>query len=782
MKHSLTHCSIVLHKSAAIMIPRFIAFLSLALVAGTHARTEQDRDTNAFDSKAVSAEAQQKLFTLPDGFSIELVASEATGVPKPTSIAFDDAGRLWITTATEYPRDKDPEVWTKPGKDRVLVIDAPHLPGPQLVRTFADGLVMPLSVLPFGDGAFIAQGPDILFLADSDKDGKADSRKALITGFGVQDTHTLPHQLSRIPGGRIVFSQGVLNSGTVTDASGKSQLFGRAAVASMTPQGTDLQFLSSGMNNIWAWVQDRLGRVFIHEANDLGYSLVPFEADSSYPSFVQTMLHSDTPIHPPTAEGLNLGGTGFSGIAIADSRSGSFPAPWAGVFFVANPVLGKIHGVDGAPQPDAVWKFSQHGDLVTCSDPMFRPVHITFGPDGCLYIVDWYNRIISHNEVPRDHPGRDKEHGRIWRVRHLSQKPATITDFTQTPTEQLPASLASDNTWAMRAAWHQIGTRQDKSLVPLLTKMLGDAHTAVDARIHALWSLEDLQYFEASLWKHLLTQGSADLRREAVRALSTLRVPQTEAGPLLQSLASETVWSVRYEVLRYFRQAGDIAPENLAWLQDWQKTPALKTPVQGWRGPYLALDGSYQRAFQDFLMTLAVTKTEFPNIFEPKWTKLLGKNPSPITAQAAAERIAAVKAALPSAKASEGKALTQGLCLTCHAIAKQGIGFAPPLDGSANRDIDGLLTAIVNPDAAMEYVFRLFRIITKDGRTVEGFKRSESKEEISVLLMGGVPQVIPIKEIKQAGYIEGQSVMPNITGGMTPEQIASIVAYLRSVK
>lgn len=179
---------------------------------------------------------------------------------------------------------------------------------------------------------------------------------------------------------------------------------------------------------------------------------------------------------------------------------------------------------------------------------------------------------------------------------------------------------------------------------------------------------------------------------------------------------------------------------------------------------------------------LAETKTTFPMIVEPKWTKVLGKNPSLMAPQAIAERIAAVKSALPNAKISEGKALTEGLCLTCHTNANKGVGFAPPLDGSASRDLEGLLTAIIAPDAAIEYVFRLFRIVTKDGRTVEGFKRSESKDSIAVLLMGGVPQVIPIKEIKQAGYIEGQSVMPNITGGMTPEQIASIVAYLRSVK
>ena len=83
-------------------------------------------------------------------------------------------------------------------------------------------------------------------------------------------------------------------------------------------------------------------------------------------------------------------------MAICDSLTGSYPAPWQGLFYVANPILGKIHAVRGTLSAAGVWSFAKAGDLVTCEDPMFRPIAITFGPDGCLYITDWYNRIISH--------------------------------------------------------------------------------------------------------------------------------------------------------------------------------------------------------------------------------------------------------------------------------------------------------------------------------------------------------------------------------------------------
>ena len=727
----------------------------------------------------MDAAKQQSRFVLPDGFKIELVASEATGVPKPVSLAFDDAGRLWTVTATAYPRDLEPEVWTRSGEDRVVVIDSPHRTRPT-VRTFASGLVMPLSVLPHGDGAFVAQGPEIFFLSDTDGDGTADQRRTLLRGFGVQDSHTLPHQLVHLPGGRIGFSQGVLNDGVVVDAAGRAQAFPRAIVASVTWQGTDLRFLSTGLNNIWAWEQDRWGRIFVHEANDLGFSLVPFEEDSSYPSFQQTKLHPDSPLHPPTAEGLNLGGTGFCGIAIGDDRSGSFPAPWQGMFFVANPILGKVHAVSGRPRPDGTWEFARQADLLACEDPMFRPVAVAFGPDGALYVTDWYNRIISHNEVARDHPGRDKQHGRIWRVRHASQAVREIPNFVTMASRELPPALTSDSRWAMRAAWHQIALRRDRSLVPEIERLLQDESQPADVKVHAIWSLESLGSFDINLWRRLLAHADPFVRREAVRALGTLRPPFSDVVALLSALESENAWSVRFEVLRTLRRLGiSVAP--LTWLRRWSDSPATTNKVEGWKGPYLALDGSYQRAFQDFLLNLAESKTQLPVIAESQWSRVIGRRESPVDAAATAVRVGDVRKYLARADVEAGKRMVEALCLTCHSIGTKGVGLAPPLDGSGARDLEGLITAIVAPDAAIEAVFRLYRVVTKRGGTVEGFKQSEIRNTITLQFAGGAQTGIRFADVATAGYIDGRSVMPDVTAGMEAEQVAGVVAYLRTL-
>ena len=564
---------------------------------------------NNAEAQPRTAAEEHASFTVPEGFSIELVASEDTGLPKPIAVVFDDAGRMWSMTATEYPRDRDHLVWTRPGQDRVVIVDRPHEPGPHQVRTFADGMVMPLGVLPYRNGAFVAQGPEMLFLDDRDGDGRADRRSVLLRGFGVQDSHTLPHQLEFIPGNWIVFSQGVLNSGTVVTTTGTRVNFDRTVIARMRPDGSELDVIGAGLNNIWSWAQGRDGRVFIDEANDLGYAIVPFERDTTYPSFRARLVHPDSPYHPPTTPNLNLGGTGFSGLALSDDRSGSFPEPWHNVLFVANPITRRINTVAFTRNDDGVYRFEPRPDLIATDDDFFRPVAVRFGPDGCLYVVDWYNSIISHNEVDRDHPARDKIRGRIWRVRHKAQTSRAIPNVAAAPTASLVTHLQADSTWEMRAAWHQIVEREARQLTPDLVRLLRARGTPDDVRIAAIWALEGLGYFDLPLWRELLASSNVDVRFEAVRALSTVRPPMPQVFALLQELADEQSFRVRNEVLRYFRDAPEpLAAEELAWVQRWRTAPNPAATVTGWNRDYLAPGGPYERAFQNLLVQMVEEK------------------------------------------------------------------------------------------------------------------------------------------------------------------------------
>jgi putative membrane-bound dehydrogenase-like protein len=762
--------------------------LSAALLRGLVA--EELKTGNNAAAQAKSPAEEQASFRLPPGFSIELVASEETGLPKPVTVAFDDSGRLWSVTATEYPRDQDPGVWTRPGADRVVVVDHPERPGPQVARTFADGMVLPLGVLPYGRGAVVAQGPEMLLLEDTDGDGRADSRKVLLKGFGIQDTHTLPHQLEHLPGGWIVFSQGVLNTGNAVTTTGKSVNFDRTVVARFRPDGSDLEILGAGLNNIWSWVQDRTGRVFFHEANDFGYSLVPFEQDTTYPSFIRRLVHPASPYHPPTAPNLNLGGTGFSGLALSDDRSGSFPDPWHGVFFVANPITRRINTVSATLGADGVHRFEQKPDLVSTDDDFFRPVALRFGPDGCLYIVDWYNRIISHNEIDRNHPARDKTRGRVWRVRHQGQVRRGIPDVAAAPTSRLLRHLRAPSTWEMRAAWHQIVQRRALELAPGLVDLARSRKTPTDLRIHALWCLEGLGRFDAALWQTLLADPSEEIRFEAVRSLTTLRPPLGTAFPLLRGLSGEPTHRVRAEVLRFFRQHPETpSSAHLDWLRQWKAAPDLTRTVKGWDRDYLEPGAVYQGAFRNLLLRMVEEKVlgTVPTPQSARFTGAIRTAPPRPEAERReiAERIRTLTATVDATQDTDierGRKRFENLCAGCHSIRNDGAGFGPSLSGSRNRTTEAILTALLDPSQAVEGVFRPFQIETADGGTVQGFFGEETPDSLTLRFPGGRKEVVPLQSVKQAGYVDGRSVMPEgLLDGLDARAVADLVRYLRSI-
>ncbi|MEY3492157.1 MAG: hypothetical protein RL309_1285, partial [Verrucomicrobiota bacterium] len=190
------------------------------------AATKKDTSYNNVQGVRRSAEEQQKLFKLPEGFEIELFTKESADFGKFIMLIFDQQGRAWSSTALEYPVDANENpaaaeaLYKSKARDKVVVFDKPFESGVRQPRAFADGLAIPEGVLPHKDGAIVQHGHDIVFLRDTDADGKADAREVLLTGFGVQDSHLFPHQFTRAPFGWFWLAQGAFNSGKVVSTKG----------------------------------------------------------------------------------------------------------------------------------------------------------------------------------------------------------------------------------------------------------------------------------------------------------------------------------------------------------------------------------------------------------------------------------------------------------------------------------------------------------------------------------------------------------------------------------
>jgi putative heme-binding domain-containing protein len=496
---------------------------------------------NAAGAVPLTAAEEAASFTLPAGFAAELVLAESTDranrYGKFVALAFDAHGRLWTTTALEYPVDanESPEVskrlFAAGGRDKVIVVDDPWAAQPATPRVFAEGLAIPLGVLPYRDGAFVPYGTEIRFYRDTDGDGRADAYETVLDGFGVQDSHLFPHQFTRVPGDWILMAQGLFNRslvkrpGDVPFADGTTAVrFDACKLGRFTPDGSIFEPLTAGPNNIWGLTMSREGQIWLQEANDIGFPIFPYEPGVLVPTGSADRLRPYQPLMPTPLGPPQMGGTGLSGLALAADADG-WPGPWGAgagatpgerVFYVANPITNQIQSIV-ATRVGERYTYRKGADLLTSRDRSFRPVAIQFGPDGCLYVVDWYNTIISHNEVPRNHPDRDRDRGRIWRIRHATQPVREPTVLARLPTEELPAHLGAANARIADLAWQEIVDRRATALVPVLERQATDATARVAARVGSLWALEGLAAVPLPLLGHLVTDPSPDLRHEAIR-------------------------------------------------------------------------------------------------------------------------------------------------------------------------------------------------------------------------------------------------------------------------
>jgi len=552
-------------------------------------------------AEPVSPEEEKARFTLAPGFEMELVVVEdiAAGFGKFVTVDWDQHGNLWTMTALEYPVDANEspavakELYASKAKDKVLVYDRDRKSPTGYAskpRVFAEGLAIPLGILPYKNGVYVQHGTEIVFLSDTDGDGKADKREVILSGFGVQDSHLFPHQFTRAPGNWIWFAQGAFNYGKVKTTKGAEVQFDQTRMAKFRYDGSDFEITSQGPCNIWGLHMTMEGETWIQEANDFGYPAMPFHEYANYPGCSGGTWKSYAPEFPGTAPHFQMGGTGLSGVAMTDkwrekvisksvisnqsagaeakpsntdslitdslNTSPSWPEAYCDVTYIANPITRKIQAIK-ARREGGRYVLNKLPDFVQSSDEMFRPVALRLGPDGCLYVVDWYNKIISHNEVARNHPDRDKKRGRVWRVKHQGVKPLDVPDFTKLSGDELIAKLGGENTTQSHLAWQAIGDRQMKELAPKLKGIVADAKQSASRRIAGLWALESVQALDDVTVRPLLVDANRNIRREAVRVLGT-QFPSIAGASkrwgamfeALDKLADDTDPQVRSEVIK----------------------------------------------------------------------------------------------------------------------------------------------------------------------------------------------------------------------------------------
>jgi putative membrane-bound dehydrogenase-like protein len=491
----------------------------------------------------LSPAESMKHLSVPGGFRVELFAAEPD-IVKPIAITWDGRGRAWIAETLDYPNNKRPD---GEGHDRILIAEDTNGDGKaDRFTVFADKLSIPTSMVMAAGGLIVAQPPHMLFLQDTDGDGKADVRKVLFTGFGVHDTHAGPSNLRLGLDNWIYGTVGY--SGFDGVIGGKRYRFGQG-IFRFRPDGSELEFLGSTSNNTWGLGIDETGEVFYSTANGehSSYLAIP----NRYFESVRGLLGKGTVrmadywrFHPITAirqVDFHDGFTAAAGHALYTARQ--FPRSyWNRVAFVAEPT-GHLVAMCLLDKQGSNFVTHDRFNLLSSSDEWTAPIAAEVGPDGAVWVLDWYNYIVQHNPTPPGFetgkgnayvtPLRDRKHGRIYRIVNEAAKPSAAMNLDTATPAQLVETLKNDNMfWRLQSQRRLV----DRGKLDVLPALLALASTeSVDATgedlptIHALASLRGLGAFArpdaptTALLHKNLKHASPGVRRAAIGCL-----PHTE--------------------------------------------------------------------------------------------------------------------------------------------------------------------------------------------------------------------------------------------------------------
>ncbi|TLV02722.1 PVC-type heme-binding CxxCH protein [Dyadobacter luticola] len=478
-------------------------------------------------------------FTLPKGYEINLFASEKDfPIEKPVAMNFDAKGRLWVATMPTYPQ-YFPGI---PVHDKIVILEDTDGDGKADKHTiFADDLYLPLGYEFGNGGVFVSQEPDILFLKDTDGDGKADVKEVILSGFGSEDSHHATHAFTYGQDGALYFNEGTFLNTQVETPYGPVRSYAGATYRYEPRTAKLFHYISYPYYNPWGSIFDKWGTHLIGDASDgSNYFAPPMTGKVDYPDkHPRTEMFTETRVRPT------------AGIEIISSRN--FPDDVQGDFLVNNNI-----GFQGTKQHRIIRDSSgirgkERENLLQSSDPNFRPIDLEYGPDGGLYIADWYNPLISHGENPPRDPARDKSHGRIWRITYKEKPLLKPTDISA---QSIPDLLENLKVYEDRFRYRtriQLREKPASEVLPALKKWTA----ALDKNnpeyehhlLEALWLYQDFDIVEPALLKTLLNAKEPQARAAATRVLRfwSDRIPETLT--LMQTRLNDESPRVRLEAI-----------------------------------------------------------------------------------------------------------------------------------------------------------------------------------------------------------------------------------------
>ena len=549
--------------------------------------------------------ASPQSIELHPGLEMTLFASEPD-IVDPVALTFDEDGRVFVVEMRDYPYGFGAD--RKPGGTIRLLVDTNHDGKIDRSVLFAEGLSFPTSVAPWNGGVIVTAPPELIFLKDTDGDGKADVREVLLKGFtlGVTDSNVnglrwgLDNRLHGVNGG---------NGGSIVST--------RKPGAPVPLRNFDFSFdpgtgdfaptfhTSAGFGLVF----DDWGRSFVtYNINHLQQRIIPVRYLERFPGFppveatssisdhdemsrIYPVSEPETRVNHPEQSGhfSSAGGMGFVGWS-------GYPADLPGSILVGDVVGNLVHRDILEPDgPIFVARRSpaeQTREFFGSRDGAFRPVGIELGPDGALYLIDMQRDVIEHPDyIPEKVKAKldlraGQNRGRIYRITPKGGLVNTKVRLRNAKTAELVPLLGHSNQWWRTTAQRLLVQRRDMDAVPALKRQAQDGNSL--ARLHALWTLHGLKSLDEPLVRSALADQRPGVRENALLLAEALLPGSERLHQRLLALADDPSPRVRFQAaltLGQFKHADSAAALRRIYLKDqahrWSRLAVMSSTPDG---------------------------------------------------------------------------------------------------------------------------------------------------------------------------------------------------------
>ncbi|MDP7050485.1 MAG: HEAT repeat domain-containing protein [Verrucomicrobiota bacterium] len=489
-------------------------------------------------TQLLGPEAALKQFKVAPGYAVNLFASEIKfPLANPMALKFDARGRLWVANTPTWPQ---PVPGVAASDSIIILEDTDHDGRADKHTVFIDGLHMIHGFALGHGGAYISQTPQLIFAADTNGDDRGDEFRMLLHGFGAEDVEHSMNNFEWGPDGALYFMEGIFFHTQVETPFGPRRMRDGGVFRYEPHTHRFDPFVSHRFSNPWGLVFDKTGQGIVLDASPGHfYNLNVLSANYRYPKpKIRNVKLSFAP-----------GGVGpASGIGRIHSRH--FP-PEAQGRFLSNQLAGMraTHWFDLEEAGNGYKAKRIKPDLLSSSDPYHRPVAMTFGPDGALYIADFYSPVIENTSYPKRHPGRDHTRGRIWRITAKGRPLLKQPQIEGRSVAELLELLKEHEPLTRHFARRELQERKADSILPSLNQWLMANKANEQMQLEALWIYQGLNVRNPELLQTLLTAKDAHVRAAAVRVLRQWQGGVEDAARLLRKLVEDRHPRVRLEAV-----------------------------------------------------------------------------------------------------------------------------------------------------------------------------------------------------------------------------------------